>query len=295
MTLALALIATSYVSPEAPSAPLPSAPAIFKPARHPDRPNLIQKALVFFTGTQQNHWTIENMAPYYGSYLVPIPGIHPYIQRGLCGRDGEKVFKNGTKDLFLRYVPVLNSIVQFFYMPSATNKLLKDIQTECAELGIQNGISRGSIPENENYLLLLRPANYRLPGTLKIVLSFLAYFTIRKIITSYRLSNGSVQLDFTSQVDAFRKHLESTIDDDTTQSALDKKEFSQAGKRILGFTTREEFFDTTDAYVTGGAFALFLISRYCFYFNRYIIPYSTIEKLSPELQERCYDLMWLHK
>jgi hypothetical protein len=179
-------------------------------------PNLLQKTLVFLTGTAQNHWTVENALKFYAplvagcyfsqlsapngdfldinnrtnrhlnktasSYLV-VEALQHYLvdKRVLSPLDAASyslsstwlsdhaVFGNLFKKDEFRYKLLIkssNPSASFYYLKrlsmrlsrgAKTSELLADIEAECKKLSIESGISYGSVPENENFLLLESP------------------------------------------------------------------------------------------------------------------------------------------
>jgi hypothetical protein len=161
-----------------------------------------------------------------------------------------------------------------------TDNLIAEIEAECKKVNIESGVFYGSVPENENFLLLESPKTIYL----ELVRAFLGRMLFlppeRNIyLGPIKIEGGVFQgLDF----DLKRAFLH----------------YVTKGKG----TEDPRFFATFSPFSQGAFWLMFgvrvlLAGLYLqsYFFNRIIVPYSTIQKLSPVLQDRCYDLMWLNK
>ena len=283
-------------------------------------PNLLQKTLVFLTGTQQNHWTVENALKFYaplvaGCYSCQLYNNH--LGNPLLTYFGVEVLQHyltdkrvlipsdaagyalsstwlsdhaGLGNLFKKHEFRYRFKGNLFYYlkrlfmrvsrGAKTENLIANIEAECKKLSIESAISYGSVPENENFLLLESPKTMYLELARAFLGRMLLLPPERNIyLGPIKIEGGVFQgMDF----DLKRAFLHYVTKGSGTEDPRFFNEFSpiSQGAFWLMFGVR--------VFLAG----LYLQS---YFFNRIIIPYSTIQKLSPALQDRCYDLMWLNK
>jgi len=295
-------------------------------------PNLLQKALIFLTGTAQNHWTVENSLKFYAplvaacyfsqlsasngdfldinnrtnshlkktaAFYLAVEALQHYLtdKRVLSPQDAASHSLSSTwlsdhaslgnlfkKDEF-RYklsIKSSNPSAYFYYLKrlsmrlsrgAKTSELLADIEAECKKLSIESGISYGSVPENENFLLLESPKTIYLE-LVRSVLGRIFAVDCRKYDDYAWLILG---IDF----DLKRAFLHYATKGEGTEESRDFAH-DPVSEKVFWLVT---------------SLRLLLAGLYLqsYFFNRIIIPYSTIQKLSPALQDRCYELMWLNK
>jgi hypothetical protein len=297
---------------------------LFEANDFPQEPNVIQKALVFFTGTQQSHWTVENCIKFYSPLVAACyfsqlsDANQEYLNAGAGWPTGHhlnqavlKYYLSGAVQHYLtdkRVEGMGNALYKSFattflvdhavlgnlfkkdgfryqlkglgfsyyfkrllmrwIRADNTQTTLSLIEAECKKMGIESGVTRGSVPENENYLLVESPRAI----WLDLLRSISGVFNFDR----RNSSNLWLGLDYD-----FKRMLAFYL---------------SSGKAIeVERPWSESVSKSTFWLIIGIKVMLGLVYAREYFCGRYIIPYETISKLSPELQDRCYDLMWLNK
>lgn len=174
----------------------------------------------------------------------------------------KETFLNSLRDLFLNlnfthqdhsWIEALNGI-KFLYLAREVDNVLFDIENECAALEIEGCIEQKTLPENINYFVL--PSK-------EFLLASAASWIIQPL------------KQFTPEVPCIPV----------------PKELMRS--RLLAQQNGRALYDAMPAITLISANVLTIattLSKAFFKFKNNIISHETIQKLSPELQQRCYDL-----
>ena len=319
---------TAPAQSAAPAAPFESP---FKIIENPTAPNLIQKGLLLFElVTQKQHATPANLLKRFvpeliasklfnhwyqlgfGSnklYFKLAPLITNISQRALIDQNGIKhALKKGSTD-FLRLIGfhskifnntdiiALNSsnpdaklraqiseqrkaftlkLLNTIYLYRTASQLMTDFEKECNDKKVNPEIVHSFFPPNDNYL------------SIKSLNSLKMSFIIRFIF----LINTSFLIQFeealTKTFTGFQETCKTLMKPDKTLKA--SREIDKALKKLC-LDDQGKLNQKALQYVCTNIPAL--LADLYFTKSTIHIPYTTLHQLSPELQERLHDFMWI--